>query len=75
MKFRELLSTVRGLKVNYPTGSAIVESVNLASNSCMIRIDVGCSYYVNVDRISAQFISDGNDCISIDIDELTPFII
>ena len=72
MKFRDLLTTVRGLRVRYPSGSATVESVDLASNSCMIKIDAGCSYYVNVDRISAQFISDGTDCINIDIDELIP---
>ena len=72
MKFRDLLSTVRGLRVTFPTGAATVQSVDLRANSCMIKVDAGCSYYVNINRISMQFISDGTDCINIDIDELSP---
>lgn len=72
MRFRDLLTTVRGLRVSYPTGTASVQSVDLNANSCMIKVDQGCSYYVNVDRISACFISDGTDCINICIDELNP---
>jgi len=74
MKFRDLLTTVRGLRVSFPTGVGTVRSVDLRANSCMVLVDQGCSYYVNVDRISACFVSDGTDCINIDIDELSPIV-
>ena len=73
LKFRELLTTVRGLRVGYQSatrGSGTVISVDLKKDECMVKVDAGCSFFVKTKDYSAEFISDGFSCINMKIDSL-----
>ena len=72
MRFRDLLKTVRGLRVSYNRGAGRVYAVNFEKSFCMVKVDAGCSYIVKLNGADLEFVSDGSDITRMNIIDLNP---